>query len=832
MVSRVHTFILSPLLAGFALMLSCGSAQGAPSGEWLPGAEPRTVHTQVMFKVGDEVDFEITRVPGGAEVVLFIDRPVADVTAPYLAEDDPLVGEIRLAATTSGSATLAHIFLRERNLRSAVQTLENPFRIVLDLLYDDPGQRPAPVVKAVVEAEPPSVFSLGVPLDQDLTPPMMEPEVTGAVDGIGRDLYRRAAWALEQGRVDEAQRIFTTFTEKFKDSPLADPADYYLAEIRYHRAWSGNLEARAAAARHYDRLGQRYRRSPNVALGFIRMAEVLLAEGKAEEARDLVDVVIGEYPDSRFLRLAHRVRADVALEQNHLRTAIKHYTVVRRGFKDDSDGLRAAIGLAETLGRMGRFPEAVRYYERGLAAGAGRIKGDPQALRRMGRALTEAGRFRDARYVFLTLFNLYPHRYPPGLALSQVADTFRGEARWEEAERRYQEVIEGYPKGEGSLAARIALADLYVERHRETKPETVRPLVETPMATSDHEQLLAEALRLYSEVIEVAPSDPLAQEALYKTGLLFEVMGDDRELLARSADLVTRYPETHWRGPAIELAERGLARQAGEYVAAGEAARAVALYRQYQPVLFQPRIVGWKPHYSLGLASEALGLNRDARRHYLELLGSRAPDAYRSRVIYRLGNLYLSGGEPDEAIKRFDYYQRRYPQGELIGLVLLRAAEAHERLEKDGTAARLYERYLARHADGDDLRRARLAAARVYERLYDIPRARGLYRAVLKSDRGAGPKAEFSPATAMVNLRLADLEYGQKRFTSAVTHYRAAVAKGLEADDRRWAELRGGTASLALSRNGDAGQTLQALAEELTGSVIPKVAREIGAGIN
>ena len=201
---------------------------------------------------------------------------------------------------------------------------------------------------------------------------------------------------------------------------------------------------------------------------------------------------------------------------------------------------------------MGRYPEAVRFYERGLKYSPGAPKADPRQLQLMGRALMEDGRFEDARRVFLVLYNLYP----PGLALSRVADTFRGEGRWERAEEGYQYVIEHHPHGEGSLAARISLADLYVDRHRAIRaPVIATNLVGGRIDSSNADELVSEALRLYGEVVEQAPSDTLAEEAIFKLALLFEELGDYDETLSRLLGLVTRYPETDWLRPARELGE-------------------------------------------------------------------------------------------------------------------------------------------------------------------------------------------------------------------------------------------------------------------------------------
>ncbi|MFQ5750083.1 MAG: flagellar basal body protein, partial [Planctomycetota bacterium] len=123
---------------------------------------------------------------------------------------------------------------------------------------------------------------------------------------------------------------------------------------------------------------------------------------------------------------------------------------------------------------------------------------------------------------------------------SRMADTFRGEGQWERAEEGYQYVILHHPQGEGSLAARISLADLYVDRHRSIRtPVIATHIVGSRIGSSNADELVEEALRLYGEVIQLAPSDSLAEEAIFKVALLFEELGDGEEALERLLELVT-----------------------------------------------------------------------------------------------------------------------------------------------------------------------------------------------------------------------------------------------------------------------------------------------------
>jgi len=795
--------------ARFALALFLVLLAGLAPPAW----GDASLRTELTFALDQEAEFEVSRSPDGT-VVLRIDRPRSGVTAPVVPEDDPLVGGVALEFPPDGG-TIATVHLRKRPVRAATQTLSRPFRLVLDLVYDAPEVG----VETGGGKETRGPFAMLVPIDGERGLRPLEPVLPMPPVGPGTAGFRRAMDAFRSGALGGARTGFEDYLREHPDGAFAEAARYCLADIDFRgAALSGTPEDRMAAAEAFDALGQRYPRSPNVALGLLRMAEALRQELRMDEAARVVEVVLDEYRDTPFGRPALALRARVALQANHLRTALAYYGRLYRENGDDPDGIDAAFGLAETLGRMGRYPEAVRFYEAGLSRRPGFPKSNSVMLEHIGRALMEAGRFADAREVFLTLYNLYPSRYPPDLALSRVADSFRGEGRWERAEAGYLFVIENHPMGEGSLAARISLADLYVDRNRNIeRPVIARQLVGARVGSSNAGELVAEAERLYGEVMELAPSDALAEEARYKLAFLYEELGDGASALHTLSELVSRDPQTDWRRPARELGEEALAAQASALLEAQQPAQAVALYRRHRESLFGGELRGWRVHYPLGLAHEAVGLTHEAMRHYLALLGSSAPDPYRMRAVYRLGNLYLQQGEPAEALKRFTYFARRAPKS-VTPELHLRMAQAHAALAQWDAAATEYQRYLA-GADGAGQADVRLALAEVYTHLGRGDLDRALYAQVLSA-----PDTD-APTTARVRMRMGEMAFGLGRYEEAMGHYRAAAAAGLVGEDADWAALRQGLAERALGRRRDAEASLVSLAEK--DGTIPQVAREV-----
>lgn len=787
-----------------ALLMLWGMASTAAAAVADPSL---SVHTQLIIAVDEAADFELIPARNGTHLRVRIARPESAILLPSLDEDDPLVQAVSLSPFGDGTVSQLTITLRERDVRTGAQTLVRPFRIVIDVLREAPPVE-APHVAAIHYTPSPFRFAVG------LLPPgpvRAVPVTLPALDkGIAERRFGQAVAAYTDGRLIQAQAGLTDYLQQYPNGRHVADCRFLLAELDYRQAWYRGEAARARATRQYDALGQQYPDHPNAELAYLRLAEVLLASDQLEQADALLTRVTDSYPKGEFARFATLLQGMVALSKNHLRTAATRFKAVRKAGRSDRMASHAAVGLGEALMRMGRYPGAADYFEKSLAHLGGQLKGDPRRLRLMGRALLESERFDDARQVFLTLFNLHPAAFPPGLALSHVADSFRGEGHWELAERGYRTVIDQYEGGEGSLAARISLADLYVNQYRNA--DRAEAAFRSPaQGPGNAEELATVALELYDQVVQLAPSDVLSEEALYKSATLFEELGDDPAVLDRLYRLVSRYPATHWKGPARELAEEALARQVNFHMAAGEPAQALVVYRRYQEALFAPAMRGWQPLYPLALAHEAVGLTDDAMRHYLSLLGSSAPVDQRARAIYRLGNLYLQQGQPEEALKRFKYYARRYPRGSLRGPVVLGTAEAYVAMGKLTRAADQYRIYIKRYAKGAPLRAARLALIEVYRQQQQWSPMVALYKAVLADDTRAAQKAKAKGGlppvlagltTGSVRLALADLLLAQRRLGPALKSYQTALTEGLDGADKEWAELRVARIQLAMGRAG------------------------------
>lgn len=110
-----------------------------------------------------------------------------------------------------------------------------------------------------------------------------------------------AAYALlhpSQRRYKEAIAAFNAFLEKYPASELADNALYWLGETYY--VTEDNKSALAA----FDRLLKEFPRSDKVPGALLKKGYILDAMGRKREARDVLQQLVSEYPDTSVSRMA------------------------------------------------------------------------------------------------------------------------------------------------------------------------------------------------------------------------------------------------------------------------------------------------------------------------------------------------------------------------------------------------------------------------------------------------------------------------------------------------------------------------------------------------
>ncbi len=129
-------------------------------------------------------------------------------------------------------------------------------------------------------------------------PAAAPPVVASRPAGSDQQNYEAALDLIESRRYDEANRAFTGFLASFPTSPLADNAQYWLAETYYVR----NQYADGLAA--FRRLIESYPQSDKVPDALLKIGFCQAELGERAAARTSLQEVMRQFPGTTAARLA------------------------------------------------------------------------------------------------------------------------------------------------------------------------------------------------------------------------------------------------------------------------------------------------------------------------------------------------------------------------------------------------------------------------------------------------------------------------------------------------------------------------------------------------
>jgi len=122
--------------------------------------------------------------------------------------------------------------------------------------------------------------------------------------------YDAAFDLLKQSRYEEAVTAFREFLDRYPGSPLADSAQYWIAEARYV------TNAYDAALHEYNVLIQRYPASPKLPDAMLKVGYIHYDNQQWAEARRALNAVVKRYPGSR-VAVSAQMRLDQMEKEGH-----------------------------------------------------------------------------------------------------------------------------------------------------------------------------------------------------------------------------------------------------------------------------------------------------------------------------------------------------------------------------------------------------------------------------------------------------------------------------------------------------------------------------------
>ncbi len=124
------------------------------------------------------------------------------------------------------------------------------------------------------------------------------PTPSVSTQGGDQQAYQAAFELIQARRYQDANRAFTEFLSTYASSPLADNAQYWLAETHYvQRDFAGALP-------HFQRVIDNYPRSAKIPDALLKIGYCNAELNNVSAARTALERVVREFPESTAARLA------------------------------------------------------------------------------------------------------------------------------------------------------------------------------------------------------------------------------------------------------------------------------------------------------------------------------------------------------------------------------------------------------------------------------------------------------------------------------------------------------------------------------------------------
>jgi TolA-binding protein len=392
---------------------------------------------------------------------------------------------------------------------------------------------------------------------------------------------------MQLKQYDDAKTTFQNFALSYVDHPRASEA--WLNVGNAFHAMGNDKEAALA----YERVKVFHPDSPLVPEALLRAGEMRRNLGERDAAKQVLRSLIQDYPDSKQVVSARLAIGELYAEEGQLELAEDEAR--RVSVSDAPAGVRAAalFAIAKFQIGAGLFANAETTLT-GVLGGFAATDVAPIATLELGKLEIVTGRAKSAAGRLQTL------SARKGLedslkaeALFHLGDAYARQRQYQAAGDAWDKLLAAYPGHPLALTARLRAAEsaLADKKFRRALDLAGRIGTDAPAGVRGRALLISadasiglkhqgeaarylklfgnefpddprflrglfrlgenyrtvmsdckDALRIFGQISEQAPSSPVAADALYSSALCQEALGNDADALAAYNDLETRFP--------------------------------------------------------------------------------------------------------------------------------------------------------------------------------------------------------------------------------------------------------------------------------------------------
>ncbi|HXG37265.1 MAG TPA: tetratricopeptide repeat protein, partial [Bacteroidota bacterium] len=276
----------------------------------------------------------------------------------------------------------------------------------------------------------------------------------------------------------------------FPSSELVPRALYSIGDSHY------NLQQYAEAEKAYRQVIDRFPQSPLVADALSGIQYCLLAQGKQQEAVQVIDQYIEANPGTGIVEELQLKKADLLYNQKQYAAAVNEFQAFVSKYPNSPHVATALFWSAKSLIALNRLSEAASTFERAAGASGATAQLAANALLEAGRVYFQQKQYDQA----LRLFSNLESKYPTTDAAAE-ASYMKGRVFWEngdlqEAKNQFEFVIQKHPASDAAARSKVSLAQMSLKAGDVAKAQTYAQEV----ATSRNDVLGAEAQYLIASI--------------------------------------------------------------------------------------------------------------------------------------------------------------------------------------------------------------------------------------------------------------------------------------------------------------------------------------------
>lgn len=644
---------------------------------------------------------------------------------------------------------------------------------------------------------------------------MAAPRYEKPVQGAGAATFEEGVVAYERRDFKAAGEAFHQVVSQHPDSPLAEPARAFLAEVlltdrQALRPGSGQASPnQIQAILAYLAILHDFPSSPNTARNRWRLGDLYASMGSYVEAQGMYERALADSPADADTERALLGLAVNFMEWGKWPEAEQQFQLLQTRASDEAMLRLATIGLADTFYAQRRLQEAQPLYVACYRRWPDFIKQHPQVLLKFAEATMALGQDPLARRLYNILYNLYPRTLDAPLALVQIGDSFRRAGSSDRARLLYADAVARHPGTLGETIARMRLAELRMEKITTRKGVRLRMAVEEMFLSGPAPSLdLMQEQKVFQSVAKAYPNMVLGNEALFHLGERSESRRDwpqaiktYRELRAREGQV----PGDQWPRAAGRRLSAILEPWIVKALEEQDDLAAVTFFHQpggsAEEVFANSQVL-----LQVTAAHRRIGFLTEAIRLYQALTQNRSALFLKEEALMGLGQCYLDQEDYLAARQVFERYRIQYPLGRWKAEALRSLALAYRSQGDHGGVVRTSRRWLQSFpAPSHPLRPAMLLL--LAEELAEEGETGEAFRAYEAAERAG---AVTRPGAL---IRYADFLAREKRYDDAVTRYRLALRADPEAAQEEWVRLQMARIRRTQSHYVDARSHLRELAE-------------------